>query len=1186
MSFVHLHSHSYYSLLDGLGSPAQMVKAVKEQGATALGITDHGVLYGAIEFYKVAKSAGIKPVIGCEMYVAQRSRFDKTPQVDVKPYHLTVLAATNEGYQNLLTLVTKAHLEGFYYKPRIDLGLLKAHGKGLIVLSGCLASELSRTVLSGDMKEAVAIIRKYQDVVGPENYYLELQDHPLIEEQQMINEALIKLSKQTDAKLVATNDAHYVYERDSDTHDILMCIQTQTTIHNENRIRYHGDFSLRSPEDMKQTFSHVPQAIESTLEIADRCNVEIPFGQNLLPSYKTPNGQPPAEYLKQLCEEGLRFRYGDPPSKEAVERLFFELSIVHQMGFDSYFLIVHDFVKFAKDNVIVVGPGRGSAAGSIMAYVLRITELDPLKYGLLFERFLNPARISMPDIDIDFADNRRDEVLNYVVQKYGRENVAQIITFGTMAARACVRDTGRALGYSYADVDRIAKLIPPPILGKHEPLADSIQNDPDLRSVYGSEPRTKSLLDQAVKLEGTVRHAGTHACAVVISEKPLIEYTALQYATGEKDRDDVITQYSMKPVEELGLLKMDFLGLKNLTLLEKTITLVSQMHGVSIDLATIPLDDAHTFELLKEGQTTGVFQLESAGMKRYLKQLKPTKFEDIIAMVSLYRPGPMEWIPIYIRGKHHLETVKYLDKSFESILKETYGVAVYQEQILQISQQFAGFTLGEADILRKAVGKKIPELLQEQRAKFVEGAVKKGHEKAFAERVFEDVIEPFAGYGFNKAHAACYGMIAYQTAYLKAHYPVEFMTALLTCDQDNSDRVVLEICECEEMGIHVLPPSVNESFKDFTVVSKEKIRFGLSAIKGLGDETIQKIIQVREKSGHFASLEDFAKQMPYNVLNKKMIESLAYSGAMDELGDRLQIAENYDEIVKYARYTQESRKHGQIDLFDLLEVSEKAKQVTWRLKKVEPVARMQKLKWEKEYLGLYVTSHPLQGLKKYLSKKAVLLEQLTKKDIGKTIKIGGLIAVTKKVTTKQGVYMMMATLEDPTGRINVIVFPKVYHQYADAFREDQIVILEGKLDFRRGEYQFICEAAKIISLEKMIESAKADGFFDEKEKLLLTPKKSVGHIEKNDKNDEDPGASPPEIAIEESAEAYVIELQEHISPEVLTQLKQILTGRKGSTLVEILIHEKNRIKRIRVPFGVHVDEDLKNSIREILTKAS
>jgi len=1185
MSFVHLHVHSHYSLLDGLGKPHEIIKKAKQDGAPAVALTDHGVLYGAIEFYKIAKKEGIKPIIGVEAYVAPGSRFDKIAGPENKPYHLVLLAKNNIGYQNLLKLTSQAHLEGFYYKPRIDFGLLKSHSEGLIGLTACLAGEIPRLILQNNEEKVIQSIKRYQDIFGKEDFYLELQDHPEIEKQMIVNKKIIEIAKKLNIPLVATNDCHYVEKKDAEVHDVLLCIQTGKSVQDTDRMRYTGDFSMRSPEEMKQSFAQTPEAIENTLKIAEKCNVEIEFNQNLLPKYTPPQNEKPKDYLRKLCIEGVKQRYPEEDQEKALKQLDYELGVVDKMGFNAYFLIVRDFVKFAKDNGIVVGPGRGSAAGSIITYALDITTIDPLKYELIFERFLNPSRVSMPDIDIDFADSRRDEVLEYVVQKYGRENVAQIITFGKMTAKAVVRDTGRGLGYPYGDVDRLAKLVPPTILGKHALLKDSIQNDPELHTVYEHEDDAKKLLDIASKLDGTVRHAGTHACAVVISDKPLVNYTPLQRAPA--DPDSMITQYSMKPIEEIGLLKMDFLGLKNLTVLETAIKIIKRTKEEDIVINDISLEDDTTFKLFQKGDTSGVFQLESPGMKHYLKQLKPKVFGDIIAMISLYRPGPMEWIPSYIKGAHNPKKVKYLDPSFENILKETYGVAIYQEQILKIAQVFAGFSLGEADILRKAVGKKIPALLEEQHQKFVEGAVKVGHDKKFANEVFEKVIEPFAGYGFNKAHATCYAMISYQTAYLKANYPAEFMTALMSSDYGNTDKIVFEILECERMGIHVLPPSVNESFRNFTYVDDNTIRFGLAAIKGIGDVPAQEIINAREDKP-FTSLEDFCSRVPQKVLNKKTVEALAYSGAFDEFGDRKQIAESTEEISNFAKYSHKTKIDGQTDIFGMLdEKPDNSSSTAFALKNTEESTPIERLKWEKEYLGLYVSSHPLQGLKKYFSKKVHLIEKLTKKDIGKKLTIGGLITQYRKIFTKSGAYMASFTIEDPSGKFDIIVFPKAYQQYGHLFAEDEMVVMTGKISDRRGQIQFVCDEAKKISLPTMIEKAKENGIYNPNEKVVLI--KPNFDNEEPDVEEIATEAGTKEPATEETAEAisnepFIVNIPMNCSKIVLNDIKQELLKNKGETPCEIRLKTEQKLQRIRVPFGVKVSDELRATISQLTAR--
>ncbi len=1179
MSFANLHGHSHYSLLDGFGTPKDIVLRAKELGYPAVALTDHGVTHGLIEFYKAAKEEGIKPILGCELYIAPRGRFDKEGKIDTKPYHLTVLAENNEGYKNLLLLVTKAHLEGFYYKPRVDYGLLKAYGKGLIALSGCMAGHLPRAILSGNDDEVEEVIKKNLEIFGKENYFLELQDHPLIESQTFVNEKLKALSKKHKIPLVITNDSHYPRPEDSDVHDILLCIQTGVSVNDENRMHYTGDFSIRPVDDIKAAVRDCPEAVSNTLKIAERCNVELEFGTNLIPQFPTPQNEKADIYLRMLCEEGLKERFGKKKvPKEYVERLDFELGVVNKMGFDTYFLIVYDVVKYAKDNGIVVGPGRGSAAGSIMAWSLKITDLDPIEHGLFFERFLNPERISMPDIDIDFADARRDEIFKYMIEKYGRENVAQVITFGTMTAKAVVRDVGRALGYPYAEVDELAKTVPAPILGKHTPLNISIKDDPDLHNAYTHNPRYKALLDFAVRLEGTVRHAGTHACAIVISEKPLTEYTAMQFGAG--GGEEIITQYSAKPLEDLGLLKMDFLGLRNLTIIEKTLNFLEKSEGKKIDILDIPFDDKKAFKLFQEGQTTGVFQFESPGMKRYLKQLKPTVFEDIVAMGALYRPGPMEWIPTYIKGKHNASKVEYLHKSFKPILENTYGVAVYQEQILQIARDFAGFSLGEADILRKAVGKKIPSLLEEQREKFVKGAIKNGHDEKFGREVFDQVIEPFAGYGFNRAHAVCYGLIAYQTAYLKSRYPLEFMTALLCSDEDNMDRVVLEIKECVEMGIEVLPPTINESLKHFTLVGKNKIRFGLLAIKGVGEGPVKEIIDEREKNGVYKSLEDFARRVPVSVLNKKTLQALAYCGALDEFDDRNQIAENFEEIVSFAKHCQHSVSNGQTDIFGDMS-DEESGDIGFHLHKAPKSTAAQKLKWEKEFLGMYISGHPLKGLKNYIHKKGNLIGELEEKNVGKIVKLVGVVSGIKKVLTRSGEYMVTFMLEDPTGRVGAVMFPKVYAKLANVIVEDAVIAVSGKFEFRRQQFQVSCDAAKGLSVETMVENAKELRAYDEKELSNFAVRK-IDDILSEKRLMMESEVKAEDNLIEDfdvEVKPYIIRIPANVGKATLNELSELLQKFQGDVPVELHI---NGSKKIKLPFGVKLDKELEGKIEKLL----
>jgi len=1151
MTFVHLHNHTHYSLLDGLSRPSELVKKAKEYNMPAIAITDHGVMYGVVEFFKAAKEEGIKPILGCEVYIT-RDRFKKDSTVRGSN-HLVLLAENDEGYKNLLKLVSKAQLEGFYYKPRIDHELLREHSKGLIALSACINGEVSKAVLAHDYKKAKEIALEYNDIMGQDNFFLEIQDHLDIDEQIIVNSKLIELSKETGIPLVATNDSHYPETKDQFAHDLLICIQTGKNFNDEDRMRYASNFSIKSPDEMIEAMKAAPEAIENTLKIAERCNVEIEFGQNLVPEYPLPEGYTTDQLLYEKAMEGLRERYPDDEGqKKAIERLDYEMSVISKMGFSDYFLIVQDFIIFAKENGIIVGPGRGSAAGAILSYCLDITTVDPLKYSLLFERFLNPERVSMPDIDIDFADHRRHEVFDYVREKYGDANVAQVITFGKMTAKAAVRDVGRAMGYPYSEVDAVSKKMPPTVFGKHRPIKESIVEDDTLSKEYNENPRSKELLDNAIKLEGTIRNAGTHACAVIISEQPLTNFTPLQNASGKEGI--VVTQYAMGPLEEIGLLKVDFLGLRNLTILEHTLNIIKIKHDITLELKDIPLDDKETFKLLSRGETTGVFQLESGGMRKYLKELKPTRLEDIIAMNALYRPGPMEYIPDYIRGKHNPKSVKYMDPVFKPILEETSGIAIYQEQILQIARDFAGFSLGQADILRRAVGKKKLKLLEEQKIKFIDGAVANGFEKKMAVSVFTDIIEPFAGYGFNKSHATCYALIAYQTAYLKALYPTEFMAALLTADKENTERVVLEINDCKQMKIQVLPPSINESFKNFTVVNEGVIRFGLAAIKGLGVNTIDKIIESRQTNGKFESLENFLEKVDSKLVNKKTIESLAYAGAFDEFGDRHTIAQACDYISKYAKNAQKKASEGQTSIFGIMDDEVSKAVASLNLPAVKPITELQVLKREKDFLGLYVSAHPLQGLGRYMSSKMRLIGSLNKKDEGKDIKIGGLVTAVRRLQTKKGDNMMYATIEDPTGDIEVVLFPRMYNMLAKFIELDNIVTLDGKLDNRRNK-QLMVRGVRILGLESMKENAIKKGVYDRNEVFVF------------------------EEDLDEEIEVII---PKNASKDDLTEFKDILAKNPGSVSVKLTFMDGDKITRtLNLNSGINLSDEIEKEISKI-----
>ncbi len=1065
--FTHLHVHSHYSLLDGLAKIDELLDRAKELGMNSLALTDHGVLYGAIEFYQKAKEKGIKPIIGCEMYLAPNGLAMKRAKIDDARHHLILLAKNEVGYKNLLKLVSIAHLEGFYYKPRVDKELLRKYSEGLVSLSACVEGEVPSLVLSGKIDEAEKAAREYEDIFGKGSFFLELQHHPKFANQKIANDGLIEISKRTGIGLVATTDMHYVHPEDAPIQDILLCVQTNRKVSEQNRMNLM-DFELymRSPEKMFEDFSQIPEAIENTMRIAEMCNLEIELGNIKLPFYEVPKGFTPESYLRKLCEKGLVERFGKNITKEHLDRMEFELSVVEKTGYASYFLIVQDFVNWAKDQGIVVGPGRGSAAGSFVSYLTGITNIDPIKYNLLFERFLNPERISMPDIDLDFADARRDEVLTYVRKKYGNDHVAQIITFGTMAARAAIRDAGRALGYPYGFCDQMAKFIPTGMS-----IQDSIAGVSEVSNLYSADPAAKKLLDSASRLEGVCRHASMHACGVVITPEPVVNYSPLQYMSG--DTENMVTQYSSSTkssyIEKIGLLKMDFLGLKNLTIIQHALKIIEKTKGLKIEIDDIPLDDEKSYDLLQKALTTGVFQLESGGMKRYLKQLKPTTFEDVIAMVALYRPGPMDWIPDFISRKHGRKKIEYIHPKLEPILKNTYGVAVYQEQIMQISQALAGFSLSEADILRKAVGKKIPELVRQEKAKFIDGCVKNGIEKKIAEKVFA-FIEPFAGYGFNRSHAACYALIGYQTAYLKAHYPTEFMAALLTSDQNDIDRIAIEIEECRIMEKEVLPPNVNESFVTFAAIinpgEKEKIRFGLGAIKNVGKNVANEIVEERKKNGKYTSLTNFIERIQTKDLNKKSLESLAKCGALEELGERNQLLENCEKILNYSKDFQKNQSSNQASLFGETGTGIKMPEIS--LEPAEPAPKMTRLSWEKELLGLYVSEHPLAEFLNFFRQCSTPISEIDASMVNNTVTVGGIVDKVKKIFLKSQKSMAFVQLEDAGGqKMEAIVFPKTLEKYETLWEEGNILLVTGKISDKDGTLKLLADEARLVNQDEI-----------------------------------------------------------------------------------------------------------------------
>ncbi len=1075
MKFVHLHVHSHYSLLDGLTNIDELIQTVKEDGAPAVAITDHGVMYGVIEFYQKCLKAEIKPIIGVEAYLASGSRFDKLTVDDEKrTYHLLLLAENNQGYKNLIKLTSIAHLEGFYYKPRIDWEILQQYHEGLIACSACLAGEIPIMIRSGKVDQAKKRILEYNELFGQNNFFLEIQRHTDVPEQKMVNEKIIEFSRELNIPLVATNDVHYLKKEDNEAQDILLCLQNKKKIDDTDRMNMmEFDCSARSAKEMVDAFRDVPEAIENTVKIAERCNVSIELGNIQLPYFEVPGGDN-ISYLRKLCEEGLMMRYGktyEQIEPDIKERMDYELSVIDKMGFPSYFLIVADFVNWAKNHGIVVGPGRGSAAGSLVCYLTNITNLDPLKYDLLFERFLNPDRISMPDIDMDFADVRRDEVIQYCEGKYGKDHVAQIITFGTMAARVAVRDVGRVLNYPYDYCDKLAKMFP-----MFSKIDEALVTSEELKEKYKTEEAAQKIINYAKRLEGVARHSSTHACGVLITKNPLTDYTPLQYASSS-DRI-IVSQYSLHPVEDLGLLKMDFLGLKNLTIIESAVKIIKSTRGVEINIDTIPLDDLKTFKLFQDGETTGVFQFESSGMKRYLRELRPTELEDIIAMAALYRPGPMEWIPDYIAGKHTKKRPAYLHPKLEPILAKTYGVAIYQEQVMQVARDIAGFTMAEADVLRKAVGKKIAKLLVEQKKKFIDGCVKNGIHTDLAQKIFA-FIEPFAGYGFNRSHAACYAMIGYQTAYLKAHWPAEFMAALLTADQHDIDRIAIEIEESQRMGLKVASPDINQSFETFTVVTSgtaknttaqegeevNTIRFGLSAIKNIGEHISEVIIKERKKGGPYKSITDILERITDKDLNKKSLESLIKSGALDQFGERGILLGNLDNILTFNKEATKNKSNGQASLFASAPAVNISHEV--QLKDYPPADRQEKLSWEKELLGLYITEHPFADYKRYVSSFVVPIRELSNFKNEQQVNVAGIITKVQKIITRTNKSMIFVKVEDDSTNIEVLVFPNLLKDTEKVWIESKAVLVQGRMSDKDQELKLLANNAISLDLKNI-----------------------------------------------------------------------------------------------------------------------
>jgi len=1218
--YVHLHNHTHHSLLDGLSKIPKLIETVKDMGMEAVAITDHGTMSGVLDFYKAAKAEGIKPILGMEAYVAARSRHDRDPQKDKARYHLIILAMNNTGYQNLMRLSTTANLEGMYYKPRIDHELLEQYNEGLIILSGCASGELGENLRADNYEEAKSIAAWYKSVFG-DRYYLELQDHGHLESktawdvQVKINGYLEKISEELDIPMVVTSDGHYLSHDDQDTHEILLCVGTGAYLSDEKRMSLK-DFELHvtDPKEIIDRWSKThPEAVANTKVIADRCNVEIELGKILIPTFPTPEGHNEKTYLDLLTYQGLAWRYGGASqedaenmsiedakkllSDEVLERTEYELGVMDRMGYNGYFLIVQDFINWGKNQGIIFGPGRGSAAGSIVSYAIRITELDPLKYDLLFERFLNPDRISMPDVDIDIQDTRRNEVIQYCTDKYGAERVANIVTFGTMAARAAVRDVARVLQVPYGESDRIAKLVPQPVQGRHIPLSVSVKDDADFKHEYESNPTAKQVIDFAMRLEGTIRSHGVHAAGVVIAPDDIVNFVPIEMS----QKGVPATQFPMGQVEELGLLKMDFLGLSNLSIINNALRIIKKVYKTDIELNDIPLDDQKTYELFQRGDTTGVFQLESAGMKRYLRELKPSVFDDIIAMVALYRPGPMQFIDSFIKRKHGEEEITYLDQGLENSLKNTYGILVYQEQFMQISKEWCGFTGGQADTLRKAVGKKNIDLMRKVKVDFVEGAMKVSGAKQKDAETFWDQLEEFANYCFNKSHAACYGLIAYWTAYLKAHYPDAFMAALMTSDADDTERLAIEIAECKHMGIKVLSPDVNESYVEFAVVPGEnEIRFGMAAVKGVGVGVVEEILLARE-DGKFTSVEDFAKRVSTRKVNKKAWDSLIKTGAFDKMADRSDLLFNLETIQAFASKLQKEALSGQTDLFGgMATVASIQPTVALQTAPVKHTDK-ERLTWERELLGLYISAHPLDNYDAYFSEQTVPVSEMTQDIDGKALTIGGLVSAVRTIVTKSGTKMAFVKLEDKTGEAEVIVFPNLFEQIGAKLVQDAVIRASGKVSARdrdgnlTSDVKLIADDVQLVDDDEL-RTYESTGRIMAKPKAgkLVAVKKKPGGSKWNGGNGNGggsapsgPGASsapsrptgPPPTA--EVLKKVYVHVKNPDDQDALVSVKQICALFPGlSDMVLVLGPEKQ--SAIKMPFRVDGSDELIGRLVKVL----
>lgn len=1226
--FVHLHTHTYHSLLDGLTKIDDLVDNVKASGMEAVAITDHGTMSGAIEFFKEATSKGIKPILGIEAYVAARTRFDRDPSYDKPRYHLVLLAKNQIGWQNLCSLTTKAWVEGQYYKPRIDHDIMAEHSEGIICLSGCAGSEISESIRAGDFEKAKELASWYKSVYG-EDFYLELQDHGHPEcpnhweVQKEINDGLFRLNEELDIPMVVTCDSHYLTHENQDAHEILLCVGTGSYLNDEKRMSLKEfDLFVTDPRDIIERWGKVdPEIILNTKRIAEKVNFEFEFGKILIPKFPLPEGEETEKgFLDKLVFQGLGERYAGIPvdevkkmtipeirkklSKEVIERVDMELGVLDGMGYNGYFLIVQDFINWGKSQGIVFGPGRGSAAGSIIAYALHITDLDPLEYDLLFERFLNPDRISMPDIDVDIQDTRRNEVIQYCTDKYGIDRVANIATFGKMMAKNAVRDVARVLEVPYSEADRMAKLVPDPNQGRHIPLRVSLKNDQDLKHEYETNPTAKTVYDFAMQLEGTIRNHGVHACGVVIAPDDLVKYLPLEMA----QKGVVATQVPMGQVEDLGLLKMDFLGLKNLSIISTAQKIVKKTYGIDLDLSKLSLDDKKAYELLARGDSTGVFQLESAGMKRYLRELKPSKFEDIIAMVALYRPGPMSEIPKFIARKHGEEPVTYYEDHMENALKNTYGILVYQEQFMQISKEVCGFTGGQADTLRKAVGKKKIDLMKKMKGEFIEGAVKHSNADRGKVEAFWEHLEEFANYCFNKSHAACYALIAYWTAYIKAHYPDAFMASLMTADSDDTDRLAIEIAECRSMGIEVLGPDVNESFKDFAIVPHEnKIRFGLLAVKAVGSGAVDAVLNARKADGKFTSILDFAKRVNARQFNKKAWDSLIMTGAFDQFGTRSDLLFNLERIQEYGSKSQKEALSGQTDLFGFAGAEDMRVESSIELINApKQHTDKERLTWERELLGLYVSAHPLDRYVKYFEEQTQPLSQVQPNTDGQKATIGGIVIDVRTIITKSGTKMAFVKMEDKTSEGEVIIFPNLYSEISEKLKIDTVLKIEGKISARdregnlKSDAQIIAETVSIITDEELenYESTgrRADGLKARKvpqtktisqnvsnmQKKAFTPKNNSSAVlnKPSEKSTPNPSRSAENYQAEKIQRVFV-HIKNPSDHESLLSVKKICGKFPGMSEIILVLGEVEK-SAIRMPFKVDSNSDLPKELVRLL----